>query len=63
MYLFFSILESCQVEYSQKLTTNEVRPGADLGGDTFLAGQLLVHALSEEKSSLQLIAISKKAQT
>jgi hypothetical protein len=31
---------------------DEVAPGADLGGDALLLGQLLAHALSEENGSL-----------
>jgi hypothetical protein len=37
----------------QLLAADEVGPGADLGGDLAGAGQLLVHALSEEGRSLE----------
>ena len=36
----------------QQLAAHEVGPGADLVGNALLAGQLLVHALSEELGSL-----------
>jgi len=37
---------------SQRLTTDELGPPANLGGNTLLAGELLVHALSEENGGL-----------
>ena len=36
----------------QQLAANEVGPAADLGGDALGAGELLVHALSEELGGL-----------
>jgi hypothetical protein len=36
----------------QWLATNEIRPSADFSWDTFLAGELSVHALGKKLSSL-----------
>lgn len=39
-------------DHLQGLTTDEVRPGANLARDAIATGELLVHALSEQLSSL-----------
>jgi hypothetical protein len=41
-------------DHLQWLATDEVGPSADFAGDTFLAGQLSVHALGEKLSSLNV---------
>lgn len=40
------------IHHLQQLAADEVGPAADLGGNTVNAGELLVHALSEELCSL-----------
>ena len=53
--LFFSTSSVTFVQENrdlQRLAANEVGPCTDLGGDSLTTGQLLVHALSEELSSL-----------
>lgn len=50
--LFLSFCARVQIINLQQLAADELGPAADLGGDTLLAGHLLVHALSEELGSL-----------
>jgi hypothetical protein len=55
---FSAFVQGCQFIHLQRLlATDEVGPGANLGGDTLGAGELLVHALSEESSSLWEISL------
>ena len=52
-FLSFSVtLYKKKLRDLQCLAADEVGPGADLGGDSLTAGQLLAHALSEELGSL-----------
>lgn len=50
--LFFCHFVQKKPRDLQCLAADEVGPGADLGGDSLAAGQLLAHALSEELGSL-----------